>query len=563
MFGFKQLISQFADDTDLFLKFDYDVLQETIEVLYQVECSLGLKVNYDKTTVYRIGSIANSNAFLYTRKTLTWTNDPINILGVIVSNSMEVQELNFSATFKKMKMIINSWSNRILTLSGKVLLVNSLIASLFVYKLQVLPTLHNDYRNRYVQLVLQFLWGDKKPKIPFDILTKSRECGGLRLADLSLRDASLKAQWVRIIKDNDFFFSVADNVLGNYGVLIWFANLNTNHIKQLFASSFWCDVLLAWSKYNFHQPNSHAQVLQQIIWLNSNICVHGRPVCFKEAYQAGIGHVVDIYQNGAFLSYQAVRNKYGNCISWLKYYQLVSSIGSTWGALLINPNIGDVIMYRYVYIKSFGSICNTVYNQFITDKTAVNRYWESWNREINFTYDSYIKSFENNVKVTIATKYRDFQYRFLLRKTLTNSTLYHYGMAESKMCTFCNERVETLVHLFFMCEVSDRIWQSVIQYVNDLEIANDLDYSIANRILNCVSVKPAHIVNCLILVTKQYLFRCKCNKTKPEIDALKAEFILLERIEHRIAIQTNRFKRHSLRWNKDYVSETNLVNDTV
>ena len=62
------LLSQFADDTDLYLPFEKCVLDAVFEILDQMECNLGLKVSYKKTTLYRIGSIAFSNAKIYTRQ---------------------------------------------------------------------------------------------------------------------------------------------------------------------------------------------------------------------------------------------------------------------------------------------------------------------------------------------------------------------------------------------------------------------------------------------------------------------------------------------------------------
>ena len=51
------LISQFADDTNLFLENEEQSLQEVSETFDIAYRNLGLKVNYDKTTIYRIGSL--------------------------------------------------------------------------------------------------------------------------------------------------------------------------------------------------------------------------------------------------------------------------------------------------------------------------------------------------------------------------------------------------------------------------------------------------------------------------------------------------------------------------
>ena len=49
------LISQFADDTTLFLKYDKITLEAVTKTLQLIETNTGLKVNYDKTSLYRIG----------------------------------------------------------------------------------------------------------------------------------------------------------------------------------------------------------------------------------------------------------------------------------------------------------------------------------------------------------------------------------------------------------------------------------------------------------------------------------------------------------------------------
>ena len=48
------LMSQFANDTALFLKYDKFVLENVIKVLTLIETHTGLTVNYDKTLIYRM-----------------------------------------------------------------------------------------------------------------------------------------------------------------------------------------------------------------------------------------------------------------------------------------------------------------------------------------------------------------------------------------------------------------------------------------------------------------------------------------------------------------------------
>ena len=81
----EEILSQFADDTSLFLKWDQDCLNALCEVLSQIEANIGLRVSYDKTTLYRIGSLSKTSARLYTAQDFKWSNDDIHVLGVYLA----------------------------------------------------------------------------------------------------------------------------------------------------------------------------------------------------------------------------------------------------------------------------------------------------------------------------------------------------------------------------------------------------------------------------------------------------------------------------------------------
>ena len=86
--------------------------------------------------------------------------------------------INFDKIIIKLRTIIESRKYRSLTLMGKVLVVNMLLSSLFIYKLTVLPAILDDILEKYNQAVTDFLWNGKRPKIPLDILQACKEPRG-------------------------------------------------------------------------------------------------------------------------------------------------------------------------------------------------------------------------------------------------------------------------------------------------------------------------------------------------------------------------------------------------
>ena len=136
--GVSNVITQFADDTGLFLMYTEACTNATLRTLLHVEKNTGLKVSYEKMTIYRVGSLKGTDAKVYTIKPIQWSDGDIEMLGVVLRNSEFQDNSNFNETIEKLKMIINQWVHRNATLMGKVLLVNTLMSSLFVYKMATL-----------------------------------------------------------------------------------------------------------------------------------------------------------------------------------------------------------------------------------------------------------------------------------------------------------------------------------------------------------------------------------------------------------------------------------------
>ena len=125
------LLNQYADDMDVFSAYDQEEFSKILQHLDNFQHNTGFKLSYEKTTVYRVGSLKNSDARLYSQKPISWTSDTIKVLGVdIYHDSAKLCEVNYEQLIRKTQEILNSWANRSLSLCGKIQVVNTLVASL-------------------------------------------------------------------------------------------------------------------------------------------------------------------------------------------------------------------------------------------------------------------------------------------------------------------------------------------------------------------------------------------------------------------------------------------------
>ena len=194
----KNLLSQFADDMDVFSL----CLEKSIKAIYnELECfrlQSGFTVSYEKTTLYRIGSLRHASAQMYNISEFAWSNKDINVLGITIAHE-EIVQKNYVPIIEKAKNVLNSWQHRGLTLMGKVQVVNTLVASLFVYKMMVLPCIPQYVVKWMENVIRKFLWNGKKAKIAYRILQNPKKEGGLNLINLSNKDKALKATWPKIL----------------------------------------------------------------------------------------------------------------------------------------------------------------------------------------------------------------------------------------------------------------------------------------------------------------------------------------------------------------------------
>ena len=100
----KTLLTQFADDLTLFLKFDLGVWQVVMDTFDQFEKQSGMRISYEKTTIYRIGSLRQSEARFYSQCKIQWTNEPVKVLRLWIDyNVKKMVEMNLQPILDKVE----------------------------------------------------------------------------------------------------------------------------------------------------------------------------------------------------------------------------------------------------------------------------------------------------------------------------------------------------------------------------------------------------------------------------------------------------------------------------
>lgn len=279
-------------------------------------------------------------------------------------------------------------------------------------------------------MIRDYLGKGNIARISLKQLKLPREHGGLRLVDLFKRQNAIKIQWVIAIQEGPFWQQIAHMYLGgDTARLIRQCNLHIDDIDNVMQTpSFWKQILYAWCLYNYKEPCTAEQIQGQIIWNNSFIKINKQIICNMRAWNGGLKYILDLLGDiGLFLTYDQLRNKFGEVLTWYEHVQIVSAILHAWKEKLIHFLHFDPVYYDNINrLSQTGKVSSVVYSLIIKDETMLDYKKNVWERRLMISLSSkeFLTLFKNIIKPTISTKLRDFQYRLLHNVIVTNHNLY-------------------------------------------------------------------------------------------------------------------------------------------
>lgn len=560
--GVPKLLDMFADDVWNCIKFDLGSFQELMYEYQDFQDFSGLAINYDKTEITRMGSLRKTNARFYSEHPLHWSDGPVKILGIEFYETWDLtSQKNYEVTYAKAKSIIQMWKNRSLTPVGKIQVVNTLINSLFTYKLQVLPSPDAKFLIAYKRMITQFIWNQKKPRISYQRLISSYPSGGQQLRDLGVTARSLKLARVEQLLDpqNNMIWKVAFQQKFQVKIEYLFScNCSSKDVNKFIEPSIFQEILMIWSEFNFSTPRNVNEVLQQNIWYNSLIRKNNKWLTNKALYENGITKIIDLFDldTGSFLTFNQFNEDHPGIVDFVTYYSVVSSIPKQWKHILAlnNPSEDDdsevwQVIYNRLICK--GKISATMYN-FMRDRIALDNstlliLWNS-DLRLNMSQKEFNKNFTNIRKLTLSTKYRYFQYRILVRALTLNIHVSKWDLSVSPRCSFCGSMPETTIHLFIDCPHTKKIWaamQKWFAYIHDVQLL----LTPSQIILNNYRGPLAELINTYILITKFYIYKSRIKKVAPKFNVLNNEVNEVRILEHFIASKSHKITSYEKKWN--------------
>ena len=480
-----------------------------------------------KTELVWFGSKKGSTIKLCENWNLSWEQGHFTLLGVKFSlNLEEIVEMNFKDKIREIKNLLISWSKRMLTPYGRIVVVKSLAIAKINHLLLGLPNPSQNIINELNSMFFRFVWNGGVDKVKRDVVIKDYKDGGSKMIKVETFIEALKITWIRRLiqretKGTHLLNAQYPNITDFPKFGISFLKNKLNRIDN----KFWYDTFKAWIKFeNKIIIDSWSKFLSQPLWQNDTVKVGGKCVFYRKWSEKGIYFINDLVdQEGNFYTFDFIKNSLNVATNFLEVQGLITILTNLKTSLNIrnfNYKLQQPICPQLIKILTFDKKGSQRIYRILSNNDKKPAAQVKWQNEFSLNTDfKWENIYLTQHKITKDSKLRWFQYRLLQRILSTNTFLCKIGIKQDNKCTFCNNCPETLIHIFWECSIIQNFWKNLetwlkggCVHIRSLNLTKyDVIFQIQDR------QRTDNVLNFIILLAKSYIYNMKYKNKIPQL----------------------------------------------
>ena len=512
-------LSLFADDCTC-LAANKESLDELVSELEIFTNYSGLQLNYDKCLLYPLRGTATEG----TKFTVEENN--FKLLGITLGRNKEVNNTrNIDVKHTHMDYTLTRWSQRQLSLIGKILITKSHAMSKMVHTMSIVDV-HQDKIKETQQKINRFVWSGKPPKVKQSVLICKYDEGGLNALEVTSQYKALKMPWIwRMIVSNNWS-STINHMLQSVGGSNFLIHCNYDKQTVAYLPTFYREIFIFWLE--IHSPMYSSEL---IIWNNKNIKIAGKSLYIKNLVEQNIIFIQDLMtQEHNFLDYPEFKARKNDVISCRDYKALIRAIKRYIARdRRISEQIQEdkpqidfsctrhrMITGKYIDISQAKS--RDYYREFLELKTGFASALIKWTDNYHIDEEVFYNSLPRTKRSTGNTQLIAFQFKIMHNIINNRDNLYKWKISDSNVCQKCNENAkEDIIHEFVNCKWSKEVIRLIGKELNLINTFKNITHT------NLIFGESDCTINCILLLVKLVIHKCRQDSKPFHINFFKNE----------------------------------------
>ena len=492
-----QKVEAYADDVNIIMPRSEQSIREVIATLDRFEKIAGLKVNKDKTQMLRIGKGAASDPVLCNDLELKWVTR-LKILGIHLSATPSEINKNFEDKIEEIESLLNRWTFRNMTVYGRIRVVKSLALSKITHLVQIIPNPPAPMILQLQRIINNFVWkGSKQKKVVInkDKAELPENKGGLAVPNLQIFWDALKLAWLPRLFQTDDNTTWKRLAMSKLSHALKIPGLTVTRLLQegpesiakaasSISNPFWQAVLkrLPQLERTFYN-NSLKCVGERVIWDNLDFQFDGKPLkrnFNNRIFTRSFNLISDFIspETKVLMSEEEVKALLGERLipGWNRVVgsltTYLTSKDLTWHSVDQSEtgpkHLGWSRMVSECFkAKKFYSLLMTRppdYPRNSSEKTWLDAGLTTYNQK---RWDSLYRN-QAKLRCGLRVKYEEF--RILWGRQELNHYKSRYASLQggnSTACSYCNQDIETEMHLYVDCLITQYFWVAARRWFNN------------------------------------------------------------------------------------------------
>ena len=549
--GVEYKLSQYADDTELFLSGDRKSFETCVETLFRFGRVSGLHVNSSKTNVVWLGNKKKSDIRYMQHLGLDWNPSKFKILGIWFTNDLkECIKLNYSERLADINHLFKVWVKRQLTPMGRVAVLKSLILSKLTHLWLLLPNPPEAFFQTCQKLCYKFIWNNKPDKISRKVAHKSVKEGGIGIPELKTFVSSLKLSWIRKVERSShkwktiFLANFPNWEDGEKYGPEFVSNFRKHNI-------FWTEVFEAYQQFFYKCiPKTSAELLSEPICFNKNIQIGKKCIVSNALRRKNIYFLSDCFDcQGKLLSYTSFKEKYSLNIDFVTFAGFKSAVIEYIKKRCIivksNKYITPSLCFKRIFSIFKGS---RMYYDTLIASSSTPKSCDKWDGKLSVEHDWKICFLLAHKIDDVKLKW--FQLRIIHRCLCTNVILKEIGVVDNDNCNLCGLFKDSIDHMFWKCLHAQYFWETFVNWVKEKCVTADrLQLSESLVLLGHDSrITIDDVLYFILLFAKYHMFTCKLENKYPHILAFQNKSKDRYKVEEHIAYMKMTHTDFSAKW---------------